>query len=368
MEFKITIDETQEAPGTPEKIRQFLYRNLRGLHAVTILAATDGARRPKQINRISLSNKGGEMPEEEIEDICDAIMRVIAQQDLEREETDPPIDFKIMAEVKDKNGGRHRPTVDYRYIAEGGEDDFTNYEEDPRLAIIREQREYIAMLQYHLNEAHTLTREIANNNNQAIKPLMDALGWMGHFYAAGLQNQQAAMSLIYDIKKSEAEERGKTERTNKWIDFLKKPASTLAGQFMTWAAQKASGKGPSVPPPPEPGAEPSSAEPNIEDGMTEEQKENPVATFASAMASVFTSDQWFQLNEVLSRKEMRVFRAVLEATTDRECVEAYEAFSAIPALKLMQLHGLMNEEQQGFFAQFQELIAAVKARWDHGDE
>lgn len=387
MEFKKGIDETADAPGTPEKIRQWLLRSLRGLLAISIQAADENGKRFKQINRISLQNKSGEMPEEEIEDICEGIMRVISQYDQERDEDDPPIRFKLQAEIRDKNGNRHRPSVEYDYSPSGSADDFEGLgmygmQDDPRIQIIQEQRHYISDLQYHLNESHSKILEIANNNNSAMKPLMDALGHMGYYFAAGLQNQQAALSMIYDSKKAEAEEKGKAERTKQWIDFLKKPAGAMAGQFMSWASSKLHSRPPAPPPPnddgetDEPEAHEGARDPqaqteptvaDLEDTLTDEQKENPVATFANAVANIIEPHQWFQVTEILSRREMKVLRNVMEATTDAACVKGYDAFTDLPPTKLLELHGILTEEQKQMLAQLGELVEAVKSHWAEAD-
>lgn len=375
MDFKTTIDESADAPGTPEKIRQWLHRAIRGLMVVKVLASDDG-KRPKLVNRINLQNKAGEMPDEDFEDICEAIMRIISQKyDAEHEDADVAMSFIIEGDGRDKNGNRHRPSCTYEYTPDGGPDDFTGggiFEENPLLEIIREQRSYISDLQYHLNESHGKIVETANNNNSAMKPLMDALGHMGYYFAAGLQNQQAAMSMMYDFKKAESEERGKAERTKQWIDFLKKPAGAMAGQFMQWASSKLHNR-----PPPPPGApsapaddgppdasEEAHTDADIEDALTEEQKENPVATFANAMANVIEPPQWFQVSELLTRKEMKTLRNVLEATTDTACVKAFDAFTELPPGKLLELHGILSEEQKQMLAQLGELVEAVKQHWE----
>lgn len=378
MEFAKAVDESTESPAVPEKIRQWVFKNLQGMLALSVKEETNTGRF-KQLNKITLQNKQGELPDEDADEICEGIMRVIEKRDGAREEDDDPITFMLQAEVKTQSGKRHRPSMEYVFNPDGSPDDYGSafgMDMDPRNQALELQNEYISRLHHHLDTAHGRITEIANNNNQALKPLMDALGWMGHFYAAGLQNQQSALALMYDVKKATIEERERTARQEKWMEFLKKPATALAGQFMGWATQKMGAK-----PPPgnaQDGARSTADAADVdvesnssasgeglnEDDLTDHQKENPVSAFAQAAGSCFTPNQWFELMEVLKKKEMRILRGVFDAESDADCVSAYDELSDLPAQKLMALNNILDDEQRAMLAQLGELVQAVKNKWN----
>jgi hypothetical protein len=380
MDFAKPIDESTESPSIPEKVRRFILKHLHGVHSIAIKEQKAGAKSFKQLNKINLRNKKGEVPSEDVEEICAGIMRIIEKRDEERDEGDPLVNFQIQASIEGKTSGPKHPSIEYEFDPVGFHDDGVGMYDDelnnPYQHVIDSQNAYISSLHYHLDESHTAIREIANNNNQALKPLMDALGWMGSFYASGLQNQQVALSMIYDVKKVEAEERGKTARTDKMMSMLEKPLGAMGAQFMPWAMSKMSGKKP--PPFVPPGATDDEGEDDDDEGedgpsaadteasteggvqLTEDQKSNPVAAIASTVAVMLEPEQWFEISDILRKKEFRILRAVLGATEDEACMVAYDQFAAVDADKLLKLNAVLTEEQREMLTHLGKLIDSIK--------
>ncbi len=100
----------------------------------------------------------------------------------------------------------------------------------------------------------------------------------------------------------------------------------------------------------------------VEDSLSEEQKNNPIATYANAAGTCFLPEQWFALmeNKNFKKKDIKVLKRVLTSKTDTECIAAYDEFKALEPEKLFSLYAVLNEEQQQMLKQLGELVDAAK--------
>ncbi|KKK58255.1 hypothetical protein LCGC14_3046270, partial [marine sediment metagenome] len=300
--------------------------------------------------------KLGEEPEEDdIETLCEGVMRIFHAVCVSKEgdAAEEPVPFRLMFDCKDKDGNRSRPSFRYTYDPDDAESDPdpSDYPLDPQtesfLAAIDVRDRFIDKLCLRIDDAHGRIIEQAGETKNTIKPIMDAYGVMGGMYAAGLHMQQHALALIFDTKRTDAEQKGADARHERTMRMIEKPLKIAMAQGMAFFA-KTTGTpvadladmfdeedededGDEA----APGGSADAANDGPEDdGLSDEDRENPISTICRELGNTLRGSQWFGIMDALrTKKNIAILRAVLTVQNDDVAADAgtigYEVLTSL---------------------------------------
>ncbi len=380
VEYATPIPDGLDHPLVPEEVRDAILSNLRGCYRITI--AERVGRADRTINTLELTCKSAkEEPDEGADEVCEAVMRVMVAHAVkvvgELEEDDEHLEeipFRVIQYIRPtKKGGRSaRPSFSYKMPI--GDDDLVKYQgeterdenafSDPRFeAVMFAMEKQDAREERLVDQNERLMGRLLESTkfqNACIEPLQHMCAYLGQTLSHFFPTWVAANSALYDTKRIEAEEKGKAARQEQLLKYMGPAAKEMADQFGSWARVKMGGENV----PAAVGAAPTNGaaiEVEVEVQLTDAERANPLATGARGFGNTLGSNQWFSLMDSMTKKQLGLFRAVVEAKSDTELIDAWDAMAELPAEKLLELHKALDAQQQESFNSISEAIDAAKA-------
>lgn len=393
IEFDRKVVDDGESPGIPEIVRHKTQYLIQYARRITV-EARDRSGKFAKYNGFKLTQikDNDEYPQEDVEDVCEAIMRLVNAKFAEARAVDEGLsglDFRIVFDRR-PGGKRERPGIDLQGYSPDGPDlpighGMTSSMESAAGEIIGQTIEQLGGLVDKLMvRMDGLIGHIVNMSDQhkdMYEPLVKMMAIANQNSVIGIEQQRRALEYIYSTKRIEEEEAGKDRRAEKWMTFLKKPAETAIKQVGKFMQAKVANKGrdtdddeddddddddsgeerTTTTSSPKPGQ----GAAHRPSGPDQETIENPVAAFSQALGQLLLPMQWAQAQEILTKKQFRIFAELLQATTDDEVVRIHDAIEdgAIPLMKLVALSGILDKKQSDGLEQLRNLIANHKKGW-----
>lgn len=389
MEYEKTIDLTAELPGVPEAVKLKSLRNLKSCTKVVVEFQT-GRKRWKKVNGLKIACKPGQMPEDDADEIAIAITRCVVAHyaELGRDEDDEGANYRVFFHQLDKDGNVHRPSFEYFYSPDGGDDgvdaDVAEVHSDftPLERALERMENLFDKIALRLDESHAHIVAISNQNNAALEPLVRMSDYMGKSWLAGAQMQAQALQLVFDKHQADAEIKAKQENTREYISLLKTVGREVGKQFGKHVAKKVEGKDGEDGEEASAGwdgstttvddAEPQGDEPKPSAGSQAKSETTAkaasgeaLAGFLSGLGDTITPPQWGRVSALLAKKEMALFVRLFDCKTDKDAIAAYDQVKrgGIGLDKLIELRELLDDRQREALDKLEQIVEAARAGW-----
>jgi hypothetical protein len=411
IQFDRKVVDDGISPGIPEIVRYKTQHLIQHARRVTV-EAPDRSGKFAKYNGFKLTQNDDDdgYPVEEVEDVCEAIMRLVNAKFREAQASDPEVTSMNFRAVFDRrpNGKRERPGIDLENYSPDGPDlpighGMTNI---PQSAdgfageVLAESFQQLGglvdklMLRVDGLIGHIVG--MSDQHKEMYEPLVKMMAIANQNSVLGMEMQRRALEFMYSTKRIEEEEAGKDRRAEKWMEWLKKPANVAVKQFGRYMTAKATGQAPAededededdnkprgrrrggfqrtapqqdAPASSSPSS--SSAEEAQPEGPTEETIANPVATLAMALGQLLRPTQFSQAAAILTKKQLALFASLIESETDEDAVEIYTKIEdgGIPLMKLHQLSAILDERQSEGLEQLVKFIERAREGWSEGGE
>lgn len=401
------ILESDEEVGIPELLRHKAQRHVR--HCVRIVVECRGvAGKYAKCNGFKLTkekdNNDG-YPTQELDDILQTIMCCVNAKYAERlagDENTEEVDFRVVFEQR-HDGNRSRPTAELEAYSPDGPDmpfamaGMGGESNDIHDRVIENLMNLVDKLALRLDDAHVHVISMSDRTKEIFEPLTKLMAMSHANQVTGMEMQRRAMEYMYSTKRIEEEELGRDRRTEKWMEWLKKPTDTAMKQFGRYMrvreqrlgkdddddddddkaddAATNNSKGDANPKPKTDGANGSAKKPQARpgaDGPTDEPDadtiENPIANMAQSLGQLLTPGQWAEGSSILTKKQFTLFAQMLESKTDAQTIERYDKVAAMPPLKLIQLLSVLDDRQREGMEHLRTFIAKAKEGWEDEGE
>lgn len=382
-----TIDMSRDAPGVPEVIKAKALRLFPSCNKVTIDFETK-KKRWNKINGFKLDCKRGQQPDQDIDDVCEMIIRCIAfhYDSLGRgDDDDAGANYRVFFWRMVDEDKVARPSFEYFYDPDAtsdsaSSDDFV--EEDPRDKMLDYVERLCDKAFLRLDEAHQHIIALSNQNSAALKPLTEMTDYMGRAWLAGTAMQTQALGLLFDHKRAEAQVRADTELSKEYLSSIKSFGKEVARQFGRYVNKKIGGSEESESAEADwdgksaqdedGGSSSSSASASTSAGgngaaqtTAPGNPKHPLAAFLGALAESILPRQWSRIADVFTKKERAALTTLLESKTDAEAIEAYELLEntiTSPA-KLITFRESLNPDQQQAVDQLSDVVEKAREGW-----
>ena len=164
-------------------------------------------------------------------------------------------------------------------------------------------------------------------------------------WEAQLENKYKSENLTVELAKTEAEEAGKATRAAARNEFWGPYGEAVLKQVGVHVKKKMKMNGK------EGGVEDAEDEPEETSAesadLTDEEREQPIATLARHLGRTLEPQQWFTMFKTLKTASVEAFQRLVCAMTDDAVKEAWEKVSAdIPMPELVKLNDLLTPEQK----------------------
>lgn len=387
--FDKRITDSEEEVGIPEIVRYKTQRLLRYAKRITIEGQKpDGKFAKANGFKLTAVKDNDDYPEEEVEEVCEAIMRAINEKFRERKAVDEnmtSMGFRVVFDQRTENG-RERPAIDLPDYQPDGPDlpigfgfNGGDREGSPIETALEQMGSLVDKLMLRCDGliGHIVT--MSDQSKDMFDPLVRMMSIAHQNQIVGMEMQRRAMEYIYSTKRIEEEELGKERRAEKWMDFLKTPAKTAVQQFGRYMAAKAGAKVPDEAdedadegkPKTKRGAKQRTGEGSTAaaEGDTPPPMEHPVAEFTQALGQLLRPKQWAQASNILTKKQVELFSSLFECETDDECVAVFDEIEhgGIPMMKMIALAGILDTQQQEGLEKLRELVKRHHEGWADDD-
>ncbi len=370
----MVFDEPHEFPddervAISDALRSSVYRMLRSTTRIVIEEEVNQGKYVK-VNAFRLQCKSGKMPDEDTDDICEAIVQVAHNQWLHRldeaGESDDSENFKLrfrIACLHSEGRKSKRTTHAFWYSANLDEEDSeetTSLEKEVLQDLLDTLTRQIDSMQSYIERLQDALLAANDRTGQPLAAAGELLKMAGTMATSGLQATSNALAMKYSEKKIAEEEKAKSER---WTSVMKTVAPFVGMGLQQFIQSKTgnvtppmdfSDQGEEQEGPPEPSGEPS--EEDVEAGIVE----NELALIAQTFGSSLTPEQSRAMNSKLTKKQIDAVYDIACALTDDEVVEKVKKFqNFFPVDKFPDLLGILNEEQQQWVI---HLVSSVMTR------
>lgn len=385
-----TIDMSADAPGIPEVIKAKALRNLASCNRITIDYETKKQRWTK-INGFKLTCEARQQPKEDIDDVCEMVMRCIAfhYQGLQQADDDTQgANYRVFFHRLIDDGKVARPSFEYYYDPEATSDtssttDFVD--EDPRDKMIEFQQSLLDKIFLRMDEAHQHIIALSNQNSNALKPLTEMTDYMGRAWLAGTSMQTQALALVFDHKKAEAQVRADADMAKEYLGSLNKFGKVVATQLGKYVKKKlgddmpeeeeetatadwdgASAQGADDDGDGKPAAQATSSSSGPSARAEPGKGRAPLADYVGAIADSLTAKQWNKIADAFTKKERSVLTTLFESETDGEAIAAYDVLEEMfedKMEKLFALREMLNGDQQQALDSLGDVVKRARAGW-----
>ena len=161
-----------------------------------------------------------------------------------------------------------------------------------------------------------------------------------------MEKKYETEKLETDMAKVEVEEAGKKERAAARNKFWAPYGDAVLKQFGAHVKKKMKMNGANAEGV-EDAEDEDEAEIAHEEGLTDDERENPAATLARNLGRMLEPEQWFALFKTLEEASVVAFQRLVLAQTDAAVKEAWEAVNEnVSTPELMKLDALLTPEQK----------------------
>jgi hypothetical protein len=385
MEFHPPIDESVSIPPVDTHLQNMIFENLEGLFQIQVQRKRD-RKQYEPIGKLIVGNAktaAGNQPDYDPDDIVAGTIRIAAHYCINKRPPDEagPITFRIVCYVASSVSRPKRPCFEWTYDPDTQTQNVTvmdpeSLKHDPLERILEQQGGYIKMLHGKINERDDVLLRMIKQTTAHVEPLINMLQFMGYGWLQGFQMQTNAIQVIADQNKNQEDAKLASERLAVVGDILKKALPVLAEKGSSFMLLKYAekmgmdkddikkllgGKNPNTQDTLEIPAVPAATQGDGDLGSFSIDEQNPLSTIGKAFGALIRPSQWKFIFQTLNETEQETLQRLTEADKDSDVIAAYEAFTKIPAKKLLALHEKLDTDQIGELEKFAELITKVQA-------
>lgn len=234
--------------------------------------------------------------------------------------------------------------------------------------VLNAQNAFIAIQNSHVENQNARILELSNASTKQIEQLLRTNETLVEKYHQGLAMQANALTLMLDVERNLEADKQRGKNTEKLLDILKTAAPIAFTQFGSYLKAKAGieisedddedededgeAKGDS--------ASSSGDGEAISDDkrkLQENLRTRPLTTFAHAFRDSIATEQWFDLAQVLTKKQTGALKKACYAEKDEDTAEGILEFRTLllkNAAKLGELGTVLNEQQMQMIIRLNE--------------
>lgn len=237
--------------------------------------------------------------------------------------------------------------------------------------VLNAQNQFIGIQNQHIENQNARILELSNASTKQIEQLLRTNETLVEKYHQGLAMQANALTLMLDVERNLEADKQRGKNTEKLLDILKVAAPVAFTQFGQYIKAKA-GVAPDEDDEDdedesESTTKESTSSNDEESTLTEDQRKlqenlrkRPLTTFAHAFRDSITTEQWFDLAQVLTKKQVAALKRACYAEKDEDTAEGILEFRALllkNAAKLTELGTVLNEQQMQMIMRLNEKAA-----------
>lgn len=364
------LDENFEPPGDefplPDRLLDRTEKLWKGLKRVVVEKKV--GKSWKKTNGFACSVGIRDEPDDQPEHIA-AMIIAIAAFDVEDSGEEATYRARFIREI---NGKEEKKTFSFKQ-GFGGESGDVIDPGDTDMAtmvgiVLNAQNNLMTIQNTHIENQNARILELSNASTKQIEQLLKTNETLVAQYHQGLAMQANSLSILLDRDRELEADRQKGKNTEKLLDILKVSAPVAFSQFGAYLKGKA-------------GIETDEDDDDTDnkdkdddkgeddksenaDGLTDEQRKlqenlrkRPLTTFAHAFRDSITTEQWFDLAQVLTKKQIAALKQACYAEKDEVTTEGIMAFRGLllkNAKTMGELSGVLGEKQMQMILRLHE--------------
>lgn len=370
MKLDDNFEPTADDYSLPDRLLERVEKLWKGLKRVVV--EKKEKKSWKKINGFALASGVQGEPDDQPEHVA-AMIVAIAAFDVEEEGEEGTYRARFMREI---NGKEEKPTFSFKQKV-GGETGDVMDPGDADMAtmigtVLNAQNAFISIQNTHIENQNARILELSNASTKQIEQLLKTNETLVAQYHQGLAMQANSLSILLDRDRELEADRQRGKNTEKLLDIVKVAAPVAFSQFGSYLKAKAglqtddddeeeeaeTGEG-------ESGGEGGSAKETDPDGPTSKERrelqenlrKRPLTTFAHAFKDSISTDQWFDLAQVLSKKQIQALKQACYAENDEDTAEGILVFRDLllkNATKLAELGNALEERQMQMILRLNE--------------
>ncbi len=241
--------------------------------------------------------------------------------------------------------------------------------------VLNAQNQFITIQNGHIENQNERILQLSNASTKQIEQLLRTNETLVEKYHQGLAMQANALTLMLDVERNLEVDKQKGKNTEKLLDILKAAAPVAFTQLGSYMKAKAGIETDDEDEDDDDEKEDSASESGDADDketLSKEQRKlkqnlatRPITTFAHAFRDSITTEQWFDLAQVLTKKQVAALKRACYAENDEDTAEGILAFRA-PLLKnpakLAELGTVLSEQQTQMLLRLNEKAAEAEEK------
>lgn len=384
MHFENGINPDLEIPGVPGLIRANLLRRAQGQIARVLLEHEASRGVWSRVNILKIGGTGGggkrqalQQDPESVDELSEAVVRMMHAHWSDNKDQDGYIpQYKIIVEAKaDSTRGVTRNYFFFKYAP--GESDqqaerMEELETQWAMQAMEMQRSQIDTLTVQNQQLHDTVIKLAELSSAPVNAAVDMFNQGVGIFTSGANMLVEAQRTQFSTEAVKIEQEAKNKRIERVMGVVEKPLATMFGQFSTWAVKKWLDGGddviettaqeqPRVADVTQ--AQPVAADAQAQSAAVEEaEPEHPLAMMFEAFGATITPKQRKDMNEHLTKVQVRLLDELFCAPTDDGALAAWDAAVAdMPAEKWVWLAGQLAEDQSENLNKARTIVTRIKA-------
>ena len=314
----------------------------------------------KKVNGFACSVGVRDTPDDEPEHIATMVV-AIAAFDVEDSGEEATYRARFLREV---NGKEEKPTFSFKQgfgesgdVIDPGDTDMATMIG----IVLNAQNNLLTIQNTHIENQNARILELSNASTKQIEQLLKTNETLVQQYHQGLAMQANSLSILLDRDRELEADRQRGKNTEKLLDILKVSAPVAFSQFGSYLKAKAGIEDDDED---EDDDDKKKKEDDEDEALTKEQqklqenlRKRPLTTFAHAFRDSITTEQWFDLAQVLSKKQTAALKIACYAEKDEDTAEGVLEFRKLllskPA-KLAELGQVLGEKQMAMIMRLNE--------------
>lgn len=367
MQLETEVNVDVEIPGMPEIVRINTLRklNIPGSTVSRVVIEREAGKGIwSKINVIRLKGKSADEPAT-IDEVSEAIVRIMHLDWLEKHDTDSyhnqyKMTFEARTTAKTSATNRLRTYFLYRYTP-GEEDENAQRMEDIEtqwaMQAMEMQRGQIDSLTLQNQQLHETVIKLAELSSAPVNAAVDMFNQGVGIFTSGASMLVEAQKTQYSAESVRIIEEAKNKRIERVMGVVEKPLALMFGQFSTWAVKKWLGGDPAeADEKPVIDAEAKDAGP-----AQDAEPEHPLAMMFEAFGATITPKQRMDMNEALTKPQVRILDELFCAKSDEGALEAWDnSVSHMPAEKWIWLSQQLTDEQNENMRKARAIVQKIK--------
>lgn len=373
MQLDENFEPTADEFPLPEHLEQRVEKFWKGLKRVVIKKKVKKASW-KKVNGFATSVGIKDEPDDQPEHVATMIV-AIAAYDVEDSGEEGTYRAHFHREI---SGKEEEKTFSFKQKFGGDSEDVLD-PSDADMAtmigtVLNAQIAFIGIQNSHVEAQNQRILDLSNASTKQIEQLLRTNETLVEKYHQGLAMQANALTLMLDVERNLEKDKQAGKNTEKLLDILKAAAPVAFTQFGQYLKAKA---GVTNDDEDDEGNEDETEEGKPDENDTSSNSESttltadqrklqenlrkrPLTTFAHAFRDSITTEQWFDLTQVLTKKQAAALKQACYAEKDEETAEHIMEFRALllkNAAKLAELGTVLNEQQMQMIMRLNEKAA-----------